>query len=60
MRPCKACGRGTVRLVFITFPQGAGRLPEEEVGPYGRDCARQVREGLRKLGVPYRARHARA
>lgn len=54
---CKACGRGTVRLVFVTFERNGA---EEEVGPYGRECAAQVRKGLRDLGIRYRARHARA
>lgn len=57
MRACKGCGRGAVRLVFITYE---GPTTTEEIGPYGRDCARKVREGLRDLGVKYTARHARA
>lgn len=57
---CRACRRPTRRLVFLTFAQASGRLAAAEVGPYGRECAAQVRKGLRDLGIPYTSRHARA
>lgn len=58
MTRCKGCGRPAVRLVFLTYATPTG--PDEEIGPYGRDCARKVREGLRDLGIDYTSRHARA
>jgi hypothetical protein len=57
MRDCRACGRPIAhRLVFVTmeFP---GQEPEE-VGPYGRDCARKVVDGAAALGVGTKRRRA--
>lgn len=51
---CRACGRPTVRLVYV-ITDGSG-----DHGPYGRECARQVVDGFTKLGVTATRRYARA
>lgn len=46
MRNCKACGKPVQhRLVFVTWEEGL------EQGPYGRDCARKVVDGLAAHGI---------